>query len=114
MLNLIAVMMPCLPLQAAVTVSETVARSCHHKWEQHSQEILQLSHKTQTQHFLSSQEATEYDFNSILCVFLDPTQKQMQSAELQLLRKIHLGNHDRVCAQISLQHDISLAGFCTQ
>lgn len=113
MLNLIAIMMPCLSLQVAVTVSETEARSYHHKWEKHSQELLQLSRRIQTQHFLSSQEATEYDFNSILCVFLQPTQKQMQSAEL-LLRKTHLGNHDRLCAQISLQHDISLVGFCTQ
>lgn len=106
-------MMPCLSLQAAITVSETEAHSCHHKWEKHS-ELLQLSQRTQTQHFLSSQEALEYDFNSILCVFLHPTQKQMQSAELQLLKEIHLGNHDRVCAQISLQHNISLAGFYTQ
>lgn len=114
MLNLIAVMMPCLSLQAAVTVSETEAHSCHHNREKHSEELLQLSQRTQTQHFLSSQEAPEYDFNSILCVFLHPTQKQMQSAKLQLLREIHLGNYDGVCAQISLHHDISLAGFCTQ
>lgn len=107
-------MMPCLSLQAAATVSETEARSCHHKWEKHSQDLLQLSHRTQTQHFQSSQEATEYDFNSILCVFLHPTEKQMQSAKLQLLRKIHLGHHDRVCAQISLQQDSSLARFCTR
>lgn len=69
MLNLIAVMMPCLSLQAAVTVSETEAHSCRHKREKHSEELLQLSQRTQTQHFLSSQEAPEYDFNSILCVF---------------------------------------------
>lgn len=51
-----------------------------------------------TQHFQSSQEVREQEFNSIWCVFLHPPQKHMLSAELQLLRKMHLGNQDGVCA----------------
>lgn len=51
-----------------------------------------------TQHFQSSQEVREQEFNSIWCAFLHPPQKQMLPAELQLLRKMHLGNQDGVCA----------------
>lgn len=53
-------------------------------------------------------------FQSLLCLFLHPTQNKTQSPELQLLRKIQLRNQDGFCAQIRLKHSISLAGFCTK